>query len=178
VQSIIASSLNDWGHYLALNLSPADVLCVIAAMALIWLCRYAGMWIYALIALPGTLAHELAHFVVAGILGARPQFPSLIPQRTSRGWQLGSVAFRVGRVRALPIATAPLLLAPLALWWAAALMHPAGPPLYLLHAWIVAALLTASVPSRTDLKLALPALAVLGVLALIACAAWAIAQWH
>ena len=156
-----------------LALSPIDVSCVIAAMLIIRLSRYAGMWIYALIALPGTMAHELAHCSVACVLGARPAFPSLIPVRTQRGWQLGSVAFRVGRARALPIAMAPLLLAPLALWWAAALMHPAPLPLYCLHVWIVAALLTASIPSRTDFKLALPALVVVGVLALIACVAWA-----
>jgi hypothetical protein len=163
---IIATTLSDIKQ-LVLALSPVDVVCVIVAMLMIRACRHAGMWLYALIALPGTLAHELAHFIVAFVLGARPSFPSLVPVRTEHGWRLGSVAFRVGYARAMPIALAPLLLAPLALWWAVSLLHPASWPLYGLHVWIVAALLTASAPSATDFKLALPALCVLLVIAVI-----------
>jgi hypothetical protein len=173
VQPLTASSFDAWIQNVALALSPVDVLCVIAAIVIIRVGRYAGMWIYALVALPGTLAHELAHFAVAFVLGAQPAFPSLIPVRTQRGWQLGSVAFRVGHARALPIAMAPLMLAPLALWWAASFMHPASLPLYCLHGWIVAALLTASLPSRTDFKLALPALGGVVLLAVIAGIVWA-----
>jgi len=131
------------------------------------------MWTYALIALPGTLAHELAHFVVAFVLGAQPSFPSIAPIRTEHGWRLGSVAFRVGYACALPIALAPLLLAPLALWWAGWFLHPASWPLYGLHVWIVAALLTASLPSATDFKLALPAL---GVVMVIVGIVWMVAH--
>lgn len=170
--SVPASSLVTWLQNMALALSPVDVACVLGAMLIIYVCRYAGMWVYALTALPGTVAHELAHFVVAFVLGARPAFPSLLPVRTQRGWRLGSVAFRVGHARALPIAMAPLVLAPLALWWAAVMLHPALPPLYFLHVWIVAALFSASLPSTTDFKLALPALGVLALLALIALIAW------
>src|SRR6185369_8396183 len=115
MQSFPIASLGPWLQDRVLALSLVDVLCVLGAMLIIYLSRYAGMWIYALTALPGTLAHELAHFVVAFVLGARPAFPSLLPVRTQRGWQLGSVQFRVGQARALPIAMAPLLLAPLAL---------------------------------------------------------------
>jgi hypothetical protein len=171
MQSLLAS-LVVWLQNMALALSPVDALCVLGAMLIIYLCRYAGMWIYALTALPGTVAHELAHFVVAFVLGAQPALPSLMPVRTQRGWRLGSVAFRVGHARALPIAMAPLVLAPLALWWAAAVLHPALPPLYFLHAWIVAALFLASLPSTTDFKLALPGLGALGLLAMIAAIVW------
>jgi hypothetical protein len=103
------SALSVWVDHFLLAMSPLDVLCIVAGMSLIHVCRYAGMWIYAIIALPGTFAHELAHFAVAFVLGAQPSFPSLIPTRTQRGWRLGSVAFRVGHLRALPIALAPLL---------------------------------------------------------------------
>jgi len=164
--------LGAWLQNMTMVLSPVDVLCVLGAMLIIYVSRYAGMWIYALTALPGTMAHELAHFVVAFVLGARPAFPSLLPVRTQRGWRLGSGAFRVGHARALPIAMAPLVLAPLALWWAAAVLHPALPPLYFLHVWIVAALFSASLPSTTDFKLALPGLGVLALLAVIAAIAW------
>ena len=172
MQVFLDSSVGAWLQNVALRLSPVDVLCILGAMVIMHVCRYAGMWVYALTALPGTVAHELAHFSVAFVLGARPAFPSLVPVRTQQSWRLGSVAFRVGHARALPIAMAPLLLAPLALWWAAALLHPAVPPLYFLHVWIVAALLSASLPSRADFRLALPALGVLALLAMIAAIAW------
>jgi hypothetical protein len=167
-----APTLLSWFQEWLLALSLRDVLCVLGGMVILYACRRAGMWIYALTALPGTMTHELAHFIVAFVLGARPQFPSLIPQRTPAGWRLGSVAVRTGRMRMMPIAMAPLLLAPLALWWAIALMHPASVPLYFVHAWIVAALLTASLPSKTDFQLAWPAFAALALLAAIALAVW------
>jgi hypothetical protein len=161
-----------WIKDVLLALSPVDVTCILVAMLIIRVSRYAGMWIYALMALPGTVAHELAHFIVAWILGAQPSFPALVPTRTQHGWQLGSVAFRVGHVRAVPIALAPLVLAPLALWWAGWFLHGATLPLYGLHIWMIAALLTASLPSKTDVKLALPALTILLVVGLVLCAIW------
>jgi hypothetical protein len=164
----VTANLLSWIHSLLAAISPLDALCIVAAMLLLRACRYAGMWIYALTALPGTFAHELAHFIVALVLGARPSPPSLVPVRTPQGWRLGSVAVRVGYARALPIALAPLLLAPLALWWAAAFLHSTSWPLYGLHVWIIAALLTASLPSAADLKLALPALCILLAIAAIA----------
>ena len=168
----VFTSTFGWIKHALLALSPVDVICILGAMLIVRVSRYAGMWIYALMALPGTLAHELAHFIVALILGAQPSFPSLVPTRTQRGWQLGSVAFHVGHMRAVPIALAPLVLAPLALWWAGWFLHTATVPLYVLHVWIVAALLTASIPSTTDFKLALPALSVLLLIALVAGMIW------
>jgi hypothetical protein len=158
------ASVQDWIDHLIRALSLPDLACVLGALLIIRVSRYAGMWIYALVGLPGTFAHELAHYVVALILGARPSLPKLIPQRTERGWLLGSVPFRGGYVRALPIALAPLALAPLALWWAGTFLHSASWPLYCVHVWIVAALVTACLPSRTDLKLALPALIVVAAI--------------
>jgi hypothetical protein len=168
----LITSLREGIDWALQALSPLDAACILGAIVIIALAKHAGMWIYALVALPGTFAHELAHFVVGLLLGAQPSFPSLIPVRTERGWRLGAVSFRVGRLRALPIALAPLLLLPLACWWAFALLHTAAWPLYALHVWITAALLTASMPSRTDWKLALPALGVLLLTAVSAAVAW------
>lgn len=118
----------------------------------------AGMWAYALFTLVGTIFHELTHLVFALFLGARPSFPSLIPEQTQTGWRLGSVKFSSGLLRNIPIALAPLLLAPLGLWWAAAHMHPASGLKYLLHAWISGTLIMASMPSMADWKIAAPSL--------------------
>jgi hypothetical protein len=141
------------------NLKPLDFAAVAGMLLLIRLARHAGMWIYALVALPGTALHELSHYFVALCLGGAPAFPSLLPQRTEGGWRLGHVQFRAGHLRAMFVGLAPLLLAPLALAWAVYLLVPASGPVYVLHAWIVAALLQACLPSTTDWKLALPALA-------------------
>jgi hypothetical protein len=68
---------------------------------------------------------------------------------------------------------APFALAPLALAWAIWWMVPASGALYVAHAWVVAALLSASLPSSADFRIALPALL---VLALALAAAWL--AWH
>lgn len=146
-------------------LSLADVAFVLAAFALIRASSRLGMWAYALFALPGTLAHELAHFLVALLLFANPGFPSLLPQRNGNSWRLGSVTFRAGMLRSVPIALAPLALAPLAVTWAIVFMVPAHAALYAVHAWIVAALLSASLPSSADFKIAVPALILIAAIA-------------
>lgn len=143
------------------ELRPADVAVVAGALLLIHLSRYAGMWLFAIVVLPGTALHELSHFCVALVLGARPTFPSLIPQRVGSRWQLGEVRFRHGHLRAMFVALAPLLLLPLAVWWTLVFVVPAAWPWYALHVWIAAALLHSCLPSRTDLRLAMPALLVI-----------------
>lgn len=148
------------------SVSLRDAALAAAALLLIRLSSHLGMWAYALVALPGTLAHELAHYLTALLLGAKPSFPSLVPQRTAFGWRLGSVAFRAGPIRSLPIAMAPLLLLPLAAWWLLAFMPGATWPMLGVHAWVVGALVSASLPSSADFKIALPALAVIAVLLL------------
>jgi hypothetical protein len=147
-------------------MTAIDFAAIACALLLIRLARHAGMWIFALVALPGTALHEFSHFAVALVLGGSPSFPSLLPQRTDAGWRLGHVQFRAGHVRAMFVGLAPLLLAPLAWWWATALLAHAAWPIYALHAWIVAALVQACWPSATDWKLAFPALAVLVPIAL------------
>jgi hypothetical protein len=131
-----------------------------------------GMWLYALVALPGTLMHELAHFLVALLLRAQPEFPSLVPARIRGGWRMGSVAFRAGPLRAAPIALAPLLLLPLAWWWTIAVMPRADWPLLAAAAWIAGALLSACLPSPADLRLARPGLIGVGTIGLVLLIAW------
>jgi len=158
--------------------STRDALLALAALVLMRLAPRLGMWLYALVALPGTLMHELAHFIVAFLLRAQPEFPSLVPRRMDGGWRMGSVAFRAGPVRAAPIALAPLLLLPLAWWWTVAIMPRFTWPWLAAAAWIAGALLSACLPSPADLRLARPALLGLGVIAVIAAALWFVAGHH
>lgn len=65
-----------------------------------------------LFTLAGTICHELAHFCVGWLTGARPASFSVIPRRVGGGWELGSV--RLMHVRwynAAPAALAPFLVA-------------------------------------------------------------------
>lgn len=141
------------------GVSRSALAAIVSLMLLQRLSMRLGMWAYALIALPGTLAHELAHYVVAVLLRARPQFPQLWPERVGSTWRLGSVTFVAPWWRAMPIAIAPIVLLPASLWWASELTFEASGGWFWLHAWIAASLASASLPSRTDLRLALPAIA-------------------
>lgn len=94
--------------------SPVDLAFVALVLALIRFARRRVL-LYALLAWPGTVLHELSHWLVALVLGGQPASLSVVPVRSERGWRLGAVGIR--RVRAwnaLPIGCAPLLLAPLA----------------------------------------------------------------
>lgn len=163
------SGLLDWSLSRLDALSAFEWGVVFAALVLIRASSRLGMWPYALLALPGTLAHELVHFLVALMLAAKPSFPSLVPRRGEHGWRLGSVTFRAGLLRSVPIALAPIALLPLALAYGVSFMATAAWPLAALHAWITAALLSACLPSRADFRIAIPALL---LAALAAATAW------
>ncbi len=131
---------------------------------------------FILLLLAGTICHELMHWLVGLLTGGRPASLSIIPRRTDKGWQLGSV--RLNNVRwfnAAPAALAPLAL--LALPYAVAhwRVHP-GWHWQLIDLALACALAPqwlAFWPSRADWKLAWrswPALLLLGL------AAWL--TWH
>ncbi|PWF47702.1 hypothetical protein [Massilia glaciei] len=69
----------------------------------------------------GTVCHELAHFWVGWLTGARPSSLSVIPRRAGQHWQLGSVTLtRVRWYNAAPAALAPFLIIALPFavaWW-------------------------------------------------------------
>lgn len=107
--------------------------------------------------LPGTILHELAHFIVGLVTFARPSSFSVIPTRTATGWMLGAVS--IGNARwfnGALVALAPLILIPVVI-----LIYLYGVrayPLSSMYHWgflylaIVAAM--SSLPSMTDLRLA------------------------
>ncbi|MCX4151049.1 MULTISPECIES: hypothetical protein [Paraburkholderia] len=128
--------------------------------------------VFALLALPGTVAHELLHWIAGLVSFARPEGLSVIPRRLPDGrYQLGSATFANVRwwnaaiVSLAPLAGYPLACAVAAIrlrnGWA---FHP-----YDLVIWFSLAQLTfASWPSLTDWHLALrswPMLALGGLLA-------------
>jgi hypothetical protein len=117
-----------------------------------------GMWTYSLFALPGVVAHELAHFAVAFLLRAKPTFPNLIPKRDGNSWRLGSVQAASNLITSIPIALAPFMLFPVGLWYAVFIMSAGVGWWHIIHAWIAGTILIASLPSRQDWSVALPAI--------------------
>jgi hypothetical protein len=77
--------------------------------------------IFFLFTLAGTACHELMHFLVGFLVGARPTALTLWPRRVGRHWQLGSVTLtRVRWWNAAPAALAPMLVLAVPLgvaWW-------------------------------------------------------------
>ena len=52
-----------------------------------------SMWRIAVLSLPGTIAHELTHFIVGALLLAKPHGFSVWPKAVGRSWRLGAVSF-------------------------------------------------------------------------------------
>lgn len=69
--------------------------------------------LYALVTLPGTFFHELAHYGFALLMNGDPQGFSLIPEVRENTIELGSVLFRPSATNAATVAFAPFLLMPL-----------------------------------------------------------------
>ena len=111
----------------------------------------------------GTICHELAHYLVGLLTGARPSSLTIIPRRIVKPgarshWELGSVTLnRVRWYNAAPAALAPFLiiLLPLlvALWRTAPGWH--FEPLDLLLAFALAPQFLSFWPSAVDWRIAL-----------------------
>lgn len=63
-------------------------------------------------ALPGTIAHELCHYLVALLTRSQPSHFTIFPRRVKGGWELGSVRFVPGLFTGGFVALAPLYLMP------------------------------------------------------------------
>lgn len=116
-----------------------------------------GMLAFSLFSLPGTAAHELSHWLVALLLGAKPSFPNIFPKRYGHTWALGSVRASPNIITRIPIALAPFALLPLGIWYAVAHSEASG-GWYLVHIWVASTFIAASLPSRQDWMVALPAI--------------------
>ncbi|GLH71301.1 hypothetical protein GETHPA_28340 [Geothrix rubra] len=127
--------------------------------AMLWVLARArrSFWLISLLALPGTLCHELCHWTVGRLLNGRPVRFTVVPRREGRGFVLGAVAFsNVRWYNAFFIGLAPLLLLPgaygLFLWRLGHAGAFGWPELGLV--FLLANLVFAAVPSGQDLRLA------------------------
>ena len=117
-----------------------------------------SMWRIALLSLPGTIAHELTHFVVGALLLAKPRGFSVWPRAHAQGWRLGSVSFaNIGLLNGAFVALAPLLLLPIAWLCVIHVLLPLWNDRqwgwWLLAGYLTATALFAALPSFQDMKL-------------------------
>lgn len=120
--------------------------------------RLHSTFLFSVYSLPGTICHELAHFITSLLLAGKPQRLSLTQvEHGSGSITLGSVTSRnLVAFNSFPICLAPLLMIPVAYqvyfkwytWFPRDLIH--GLALYL----VLFSLLSASMPSSGDWRLA------------------------
>lgn len=135
-----------------LYLLPAGVLALVIRSTRRWI------HLFALLVVTGTLIHELWHWSVAALLGARPTSLSVLPKRSGQGqFTLGSVAFaNANWFNSAPAALAPLLSIPVILalaWWRVRNGWEFSPVDLALWSFLAPQLLSCW-PSKTDWRLA------------------------
>ena len=119
---------------------------------------YDSLWISALVNIPGTLLHEMMHFLVGGFLNAQPCNFTILPKRNMAGdYVMGSVGFRnITFYNAVPAALAPLLLLPIGFYLNRYFLPFMQPTLfnYILYVLLQTIIVENAIPSRTDFSVA------------------------
>ena len=127
-----------------------------ASASLVALALARGNSAYFLLVMPGTLAHELAHFLVALETLGRPQGLTLWPRKTGPDcWTLGTVEFRAGWLNGGLVGLAPLYLLPLCAWGLWQVSAQAPLPVAAMLGYLAAVTLRCAWPSSTDWLLCL-----------------------
>jgi len=119
---------------------------------------YKSMFMSALINIPGTLLHELMHFIVGLFLNARPCNFSIVPRRgEGGGYVMGSVGFtNITFYNAVPAALAPLLLLPIGFYVNRYLLPVLQPTFlnYVLYVLLQTIIIENAMPSAADFRVA------------------------
>lgn len=105
----------------------------------------------------GVFFHEVAHFIVGVVFGARPFAFSIIPQKTPNGYMMGHVKFaNIKWYNAVPTALAPILLIVLAffidqyyfIWIDKTILS------YIGYLFLLIITITSAMPSSQDFRVA------------------------
>ena len=119
---------------------------------------YRSMFMSALINIPGTILHELMHFVVGLFLNARPCNFNLIPRKNEDGnYVMGSVGFtNITFYNAVPAAMAPLLLLPIGFYINRYLLPLIQPSFvnYTIYVLLQTVIIENAMPSAADFRVA------------------------
>lgn len=112
---------------------------------------YRGAFFF-LAAFPGTVAHELAHYLTALLLRGQPRPINLVPRKTDDGWALGSVTFVPTYFNGSFVAMAPLLLLPVA-WLISKHAGALGWHTQLWVGYCVGCIVNSAMPSSADWRI-------------------------
>ncbi len=159
-----------------LDIAPHGVALVTGCALLLALRRWPRG--YAIALWPGTVAHELLHYLAGVLTGAQPVSINLLPRRRANGsWELGSVSFaRLRWWNSVPVGLAPMALLPAGGW---VLIESASWPLLSAGGaglkFLAAQCLLAGWPSRRDWAHAMVGLLVIAALSLLAL--WLMRGW-
>lgn len=115
------------------------------------------IWLRLMLEFCGAFLHESMHWIVGFLSGARPTKGTLLPKKISGGWILGSVTFsNIRWFNGLITGLAPLLIAVGFIPFVPFRWLNRGITIYDLTVWAaMALLLSASLPSRQDIYIAL-----------------------
>lgn len=115
--------------------------------------------IFAMFTLPATILHELSHFIISVITFGKPISFSVLPRKSEKGWTLGSVTSSGSNwINQGLISLAPLtLLVVLYFMWVYRDLSLSYLGNEYVFGYIAANLLVGSIPSTTDLRLAIQA---------------------
>ena len=108
--------------------------------------------------LPGTILHELSHYIIAFIIGCRPRGFTVIPRKVDNGWILGEVRVTRGTgLHLIIVAFAPLLLIPLAFWvdYHFFIWFDYTYTNIFLYFYILINIIVSSIPSTVDFRVAI-----------------------
>ncbi len=119
---------------------------------------YSSMWLSALVNIPGTILHELMHFVVGLILNAHPCNFTIFPRRGDDGnYVMGSVGFRnITFYNAVPASMAPLLLLPIGFYLNRYFLPTMQPTFfnYVFYVLLQTIIIENAMPSGADFRVA------------------------
>ncbi len=119
---------------------------------------YHSMWASALVNIPGTILHELMHYIVGLVLNARPCNFTIFPKKAADGsYVMGSVGFRnVTFYNAVPAALAPLLLLIIGFYINRYYLPMMQPTMinYILYVFLQTIIIENAMPSGADFKVA------------------------
>lgn len=119
---------------------------------------YSSMWLSALVNIPGTILHELMHFLVGLALNAHPCNFTIFPRRGEDGnYVMGSVGFRnITFYNAVPASMAPLLLLPIGFYLNRYFLPAMQPTFfnYVLYVLLQTIIIENAMPSGADFRVA------------------------
>lgn len=118
---------------------------------------YKSMFLCALINMPGTILHEIMHFIVGLLLNAKPCNFTLFPRRNENGYVMGSVGFtNITFYNAIPASMAPLMLLPIGFYLNRYFLPNMAPTFtnYVLYVLLQTIIIENALPSSADFKVA------------------------